>query len=702
MSEYVFVGGLQAGRRVPGRALFVFSLLGVWALSLMFFLHPAFAGGFSDVRGHWAAEEIEKALSRGYVKGFPDGTFHPDRGITRAEFVTMVNGAFQISGDSGGGPTFSDVHSGDWFAGAVQAAASTGYIKGYPDGTFRPLQKINRQEAASILMGVLKVEGTAPLQFTDAWQIASWARSAVASLVAKGVINGLPDGSFQPLRTITRSEAVVMINGGLKVKDGNQQQEPGVTPVKLYLTVTGSVVNIRSGPGTGYNILGQVHCGDLLEATARSTNNWYRLEFQGKTGWITGEYVEVHETRPPQRGDPGTLEVQAASQTGGILITLAGGSETKYSWEETDGRLVVTVPGVTVVRTPLEIVVGKAGVDRVVTKFSPDQPGVALVEVSFSEEPLPVFYRVEEASPGELRIGVPNQINRIEARVEGEEVVLRLSGTAPLDYRVLTLLDPRRLVFDFAGFAVHPSLLNWRESIDLDGFTEARVGQFQVDVARLVVEVNRRVSYTVVKGSGNLDLTLRLKVAGAAGACVVIDPGHGGSEPGAIGPSGLKEKDVNLAIAKKVVEILQGQGYEVVLTRDGDYDVDLLPRAQLANDLGAAAFVSIHSNASVNPGVGGTGTYTYAPSGTSLGQQRDDRLYLARLLQEEMVSALGLRDAGVFEENFSVLRNTVMPAALCEVAFISNYDEERLLASDDFQRKAAEAVARGITRFLAG
>lgn len=696
MSVFVCRKGRRSGSQHPGRGLFAFLLLGLLAIGLVFFSPPAEAGEFADVRGHWAQGEIEKALARGYVSGYPDGTFWPDRGITRAEFVAMVNGAFGISGT---GPAFSDVRPDDWFAGAVRAAAGYGYIKGYPDGTFRPHQQINRQEAASVLKGVLGTEKTAPLKFADAWQIASWARPAVASLVAEGVISGFPDGTFRPLGAITRAEAVVMINGGLRVKNG---EEPGITPVRLYLTVTGSVVNIRSGPGTEYGILGQVRAGDLLEASARSTNNWYRVEYQGKTGWICGDYVEAHETRPPQRGDPGTLEVQAVSQAGGVLITLIGHSDTVYSWEEDDGNLVVTVPGVTVIRTPQSIAVGKAGVDRVVTKFSSARPGTALVEVRFTDEPLPVYYRVQKGAPGELRIEVPNQINRIEADVEGEELVLRLSGTAPLDYQAFTLLNPRRLVFDFSGFVIHPSLLGWKKSIGLEGFTEARIGQFQADVARLVVETKRRVSYAAAREDGGRRLTLRLEAAGAAGSLVVIDPGHGGSDPGAVGPTGLREKDVNLAISQMVAEILRGQGYQVVLTRDGDYTVDLLPRAQLANGMGAAVFVSIHCNASINRSMGGTATYTYAPIGTTLGQQRDERLYLAELLQEEMVIALGLRDAGIFEENFSVLRNTQMPAALCEVAFISNYNEEQLLASDDFRRRAAEAIARAIARFLAG
>lgn len=713
MTEYDFTGGLQAGRKTLGRTLFVLLFLGILAVIWLVFCQPAFAADFADTRGHWAEQEIDQAVERGYVKGFPNGTFQPNRGITRAEFITMVNGAFKIKGNPGDGASFSDVDAGDWFASAVQAASGNGYVKGYPDGTFRPLKQINRQEAASLLMGVLKVDEKATLRFTDNSQIGAWARPAVAGLVAKGVISGLPDGSFRPLRTITRAEAVAMINRGLEVQvkpeqpvepepeqpeEPDEQKQPEIAPVKLYLVVTGSVVNVRLGPGVDYDLLGQVRDGDLLKASAHSENNWYLVEFQGKKGWISGDYVETHTERPPRRGDPGSLEVNAVSQSGRVLITLAGGSDTEYSWEEQDGCLVVDVPGVTVVRTPLEIKVGKAGVERVVTKFSEDKPGFAQVEVHFDGEQSSPYYLVKEGTPGELQVTVPNLIKDIDLSVDGETVVLEISGSADISYKSFTLRNPQRIIFDFNGFALEPSLRDWSKRIDLDGFGMARLGQFQTDVVRLVVEADRRLAYTAEKAKGGKELTLLLQAKGAAGSCVVIDPGHGGSDPGAVGPSGLKEKDVNLDIAWKVTEILRQQGVEVILTREDDYDVGLLPRAQLANDWGATAFVSIHSNASTNRSVGGTSTYTYVPSG----QQRDERLYLAQLLQEEMVGALWLRDIGVLQENFSVLRNTWMPAALCEVAFISNPDEEQLLASDDFRQRAAEAIARGITRFLAG
>ncbi|MCL6611165.1 MAG: N-acetylmuramoyl-L-alanine amidase [Peptococcaceae bacterium] len=172
---------------------------------------------------------------------------------------------------------------------------------------------------------------------------------------------------------------------------------------------------------------------------------------------------------------------------------------------------------------------------------------------------------------------------------------------------------------------------------------------------------------------------------------VVIDLGHGGRDPGAIGQSGVQEKDVTLAVALKVKSILKPVA-GVILTREGDDDIDLAPRADVANKAGADCFVSIHCNSAANPKAQGTETYFYPGS--------EEGKKLAALLQKNLVAALRLADRGVKQANFAVLRLTECPAALAEIAFISNMQEESLLASEDFQQHAAQAIAAGIAEYL--
>lgn len=183
---------------------------------------------------------------------------------------------------------------------------------------------------------------------------------------------------------------------------------------------------------------------------------------------------------------------------------------------------------------------------------------------------------------------------------------------------------------------------------------------------------------------------------------IAIDPGHGGSDPGAIGLSGMTEKAVNLAVSLRVKALLDKAGAKVVMTRQDDRDVfgpnasavdELKARATIANVKKADIFVSIHSNAAQNRDADGTSTYFYQKT-------RYDSL-LARNLQAGMLQTGGLKDKGTLPANFYVIKRTIMPAALVELAFLSNPAEEKLLANPQFQQKMAEGIVRGMERFFA-
>jgi len=171
---------------------------------------------------------------------------------------------------------------------------------------------------------------------------------------------------------------------------------------------------------------------------------------------------------------------------------------------------------------------------------------------------------------------------------------------------------------------------------------------------------------------------------------IVIDPGHGGQDPGAVGPSGVREKDVNLSVSRKLGDLMLAGGIQVHFTRLTDQEVSLADRANMANNIGADYFISIHANAATSPTAHGTETYHYP--GSTKGRE------LAQSVQEELVAATGLTNRGVKEENFYVLRVTSMPAILVELAFISNPEEEKLLTSSEFQNICARAIWDGVKK----
>lgn len=172
---------------------------------------------------------------------------------------------------------------------------------------------------------------------------------------------------------------------------------------------------------------------------------------------------------------------------------------------------------------------------------------------------------------------------------------------------------------------------------------------------------------------------------------IVLDPGHGGSDPGAIGPNGLREKDVVLNVSLKLQNILKNKGYKVTMTRTTDVYLTLQERVRISNASGADFFLSIHANSFTNPSANGTETFAY--NTWSIGAD------IARKIQSELIKSNGLTNRGFKTENFYVLKYNNIPSALVELAFISNPSEENLLASDAFRTKSAQAIARALDSY---
>ncbi len=171
----------------------------------------AYASLATDLGGHWCRTEIETFLNKDLIRGYPDGRFHPDATVNRAEFIRMVNSAFGFVRE--GTKTFTDVKSGDWYSGDLAAAARTGWFSGMPDGSARPQETITRQEAAKLLVSMLQEKRPGSfVMFSDGREISDWARDYVETAGALGIIQGFPDGTYRPTKALTRAETVKMLS----------------------------------------------------------------------------------------------------------------------------------------------------------------------------------------------------------------------------------------------------------------------------------------------------------------------------------------------------------------------------------------------------------------------------------------------------------------------------------------------------------
>ena len=216
---------------------------------------------------------------------------------------------------------------------------------------------------------------------------------------------------------------------------------------------------------------------------------------------------------------------------------------------------------------------------------------------------------------------------------------------------------------------------------------------------------------------------------GLSAKTIVIDAGHGGKDPGGIGPGNLFEKPIALNISKKVGAIFAAKGYTVHFTRDSDTFIPLKERTAIATRHKADLFLSIHANASGNSSANGIETYYLdvtstdknaeliaarenANSGYSIQElesllkglivesKSKDSRRLAQHVQQEMVAATGATDRGVKHARFVVLIGTNVPAILIETGFVTNPSESKKLTSDTYQHKIASAIVRGVEKFL--
>lgn len=356
-----------------------------------------------------------------------------------------------------------------------------------------------------------------------------------------------------------------------------------------------------------------------------------------------------------------------------------------------------------------------------------------------------------EAATFAERADAMAEITAVRVSKGPDKTRIVLDGTKEATYKVSVLSNPQRIVVDIQN-AWLSSDVKKSTAIDSRFAKAVRIAQHDANTVRVVVESsvgknNYKVfalnggstAYRVVLDFGNLgesssgaaiDFNPRPKdeqngnapegtengsesvkdtkepvfTPGLKGKIIAIDAGHGGSDVGAIGPTGVTEKGVTLRVAMELQKKLTEEGALVIMTRTTDTEVspkkakatdieELQARCDAGNDRNADVFISLHMDSFTNSSPSGTTGYYYV-KGTKTGQR------LAKELSSALVTALGTGDRGTKSCNFYVVKHTVMPAALLEMAFISNDKEERLMNSEAGVKKAAEGVLEGLRNFF--
>ena len=341
-------------------------------------------------------------------------------------------------------------------------------------------------------------------------------------------------------------------------------------------------------------------------------------------------------------------------------------------------------------------------------------PGITL----WAEDLIDGFYRVP-LSPFLYAWVDPDHVRPLDHSVPRPEVQqigdVSVAGTdagsvatiriaRPVAYRVRQQLQPPALILDLFGTRL--AAYGVRQ-LPTDRCTWAVEAEQVADGwARLTFHLtfSQHRGWRVTQQDGSLRLLIRRPYEGAslAGKVIVIDPGHGGPDSGAVGPTGVREKDVNLRIARDLATILRERGSIPRMLREGDTTVgqgtysrrgELEARLAASEQPDADFFISIHNNA-VGSGSAatatGTETYYWTPMSA----------LPARLLQDHLSAALGTRNRFISWRPFYVLRWGDVPRVLVECAFVSNPAEERRMKSDEFARSSARGIADGLEEFF--
>ncbi len=298
-----------------------------------------------------------------------------------------------------------------------------------------------------------------------------------------------------------------------------------------------------------------------------------------------------------------------------------------------------------------------------------------------------------------LPLGTPlpkSILTSIETKKLSGDTQVTLFLQDKLPFRVEQQIEPAALFLTLYGVISNTDWIRYDSEDRL--IKEIRWEQPNKDVYTLKVFLNQKQQWghDVFYDKNNLILEIRHQPKlkrGLEGLKICLDPGHS-PDPGAVGPTGLEEKVVNLKIAEELKKILKRNGAEVVMTRVGTDGVALYDRPGIAIQKNADILISIHNNAlpdGVNPFYNnGTSTYYYHPQS----------LALAREIQSELLKRLKLPDFGIYYGNLALTRPSQMVAVLVEGAFMMIPEQEELLKSDKFQKKCAVAIYRGLRNFI--
>jgi N-acetylmuramoyl-L-alanine amidase len=450
-------------------------------------------------------------------------------------------------------------------------------------------------------------------------------------------------------------------------------------------TVTATDVNFRSGPGTSYPVIGSLDKGDVLRVLEVQGDWMHAVSPKGITGWVAAWLTSG--STPSSSGE---FTVSAKANGADRRLTVTGPFKNSVVVPSPDGGAVI-VSTSDFFNTSVELPVYSYEFGRIKVAGSD-------VTVTFQGK---ANYSTVKTTPGSVELQFTPMVTSLAVRSAGNTDILTINT---LGYAVADVKREGDVVSLFLpGAALDGVNVPSVRGQSVRGVTVSpRDGGVSV-----AVRTSGNPAYTIKRTTNTIEAVFG--VSGLTGKKIIVDPGHEADDPGAIGPTGLAERNVNWEMAVRLVNLLNQAGASAQLTRQGlyatsegpegwvpvpgEYSHSLSERAAWSCD--ADLFISIHNNWNYDRSVAGTTLYVCDKNPNAAESRR-----FASMALSELTLALGTRDMGVRDSNFYVCREAQCPAVLAEVMFLSNPVEESYLRQAQTWDKAAQGLLKAVQRYF--
>lgn len=447
------------------------------------------------------------------------------------------------------------------------------------------------------------------------------------------------------------------------------------------------LVNLRTGAGLNQPSVDKLKPGTPVRVIDQS-GEWLRIATADRrVGWVHSAYAPVRTS-----GQASSILLRRETPQTKTLTITGSFDQPGFIHNFDGGKTLGVFLGSGIGPAWLPVNAGEVGV------LTSNQRGVTL---SFRDR---ARYTIIENNPGKIKLRLFSSVDStaVESLGDREALILQVSGQVQPAVTYNQASDQLVMVFPDTSYLA--------KSPPAPGRLAGSISFQAVGRDLKLVASGNRGRFLLRRSEGRI--VVEFLAPGLKDKVIILDPGHGGWDPGAVGPQGQKEKTVNLKVALKLRDLLQPAGAKVIMTRSDDnggtttgdlaglsgHDrllADLSARARLSNSRGSDLFISIHSNSAASSRAAGTSTYY---SKNNLNADRSQTL--ARLAQTALLSGLKRSDQGVRAEDYYVIRNVLSPSALVEMAYLSNPEEERLLSQDAFQTQAASSLFAGLQEYF--